>query len=155
MKTWEQQANITRPKKCHYKSKRIQQINSQASNSPGDNVHVQRIQPLQSSSITPPRHMFRRPNDSSLFRAFDYPRGKKRSIDNEIINNVFHHETDWIIYTSSNYLHGGHWTKYISSLNNNFLLYFNSIEFSSFYFSFFNNRFSLSILGLPSGVLTT
>jgi hypothetical protein len=64
------------------------------------------------------------------------------------LNN--YHLTDWILYTSSNFLHGGHWTKYISSHNFLLLSYFNSLDFYDFYREFLFLDFSLYHLGLDT-----
>jgi hypothetical protein len=88
-------------------------------------------------------------HNSSLFRFYNVHRGKKRKLDNTpSLNN--YHLTDWILYTSSNFLHGGHWTNYISSFNFSLLSYYNSIEFHSFYRKFLFLDFSLLTLGLDT-----
>jgi ribonuclease HI len=87
------------------------------------------------------------PHNSSLFRYYNVHRGKKRKLDNTpLLNN--YHLTDWILYTSSNFLHGGHWTNYISSFNFSLLSYYSSIEFYNFYRKFLFLDFSLYTLGL-------
>jgi hypothetical protein len=89
------------------------------------------------------------PHNSSLFRYYNVHRGKKRKLDNTpSLNN--YHLTDWILYTSSNFLHGGHWTNYIASFNSSLLSYYNSIEFRSFYRQFLFLDFSLLTLGLDT-----
>jgi hypothetical protein len=88
-------------------------------------------------------------HNSSLFRYFNIHRGKKRKLDNiPSLNN--YHLTDWILYTSSNFLHGGHWTNYISSFNFSLLSYYSSIEFYNFYRKFLFLDFSLFTLGLDT-----
>jgi hypothetical protein len=87
------------------------------------------------------------PHNSSLFQYFNAHKGKKRKLDHiPSLNN--YHLTDWILYTSSNFLHGGHWTKYISLYNLPLLSYYSSIDFSNFYKEFLFLDFSLSYLGL-------
>jgi hypothetical protein len=149
MKQWEKNNNITTKDKKTYK----QRYNNK--NHTRNLTRKQNPRYSQNSNNTdnhnPPNgredtHEFDSYN-SSLFRYYNVHRGKKRKLDQTpSLNN--YHLTDWILYTSSNFLHGGHWTKYISLHNFSLLSYYSSLDFYNFYRKFLFLDFSLSYLGL-------
>jgi hypothetical protein len=141
MKQWEEQHNITKQGKKTYNKIFLQKEHQQAKKK--DTTMRQTIvfdNPQSQNNY----------KDSFLFRPYDFTRGTKRKIHNctPLLNN--YHLTDWIFYTSSNFLHGGFWSKYISSDNNSLFLYYNSLDFFSFYNLFFFSSFSLSSFGLDN-----
>jgi hypothetical protein len=67
---------------------------------------------------------------------------------NHVIENRYH-LTDWILYTSSNFLNGGYWTRHIFSSNFCLNEYFsNIIEIGDFYRFLFLDSFNIDSLGL-------
>jgi hypothetical protein len=146
MKQWEKNNNITTKDKKSYKQSKNSHISSRSQNSRPTNMTNNNIHSTVASHGREETNNFD-PHHSSLFRYYNVHRGKKRKLDNvPSLNN--YHLTDWILYTSSNFLHGGHWTNYISSFNLSLLSYYNSIEFYNFYRKFLFLDFSLVYLGL-------
>jgi ribonuclease HI len=149
MKQWEKNNNITTKDKKTYK----QRYNNRNKTRTLSRNEIPRNQ--QSSNNTNNFNSYNgRENihdydyyNSSLFRYYNVHRGKKRNIDQTpSLNN--YHLTDWILYTSSNFLHSGHWTKYISLHNFSLLTYYSSLEFYNFYRKFLFLDYSSSYLGL-------
>jgi hypothetical protein len=145
MKQWEKNNNITPKDKKLYKRSNNKQHPTQSQNSRGHRT-INNINNPNTSYGRDDTNDFN-PHNSSLFRYYNVHRGKKRKLDHTpSLNN--YHLTDWILYTSSNFLHGGHWTNYISSFNFSLLSYYSNIEFYNFYRKFLFLDFSLSYLGL-------
>jgi hypothetical protein len=148
MKQWEKNNNIETKDKKSYKRFKKSKILSRsrkshhiATSNTNDNNHSNSHGRTEMNDFDP--------YNSSLFRYYNIQRGKKRKLDNvPSLNN--YHLTDWILYTSSNFLHGGHWTNYISTFNFSLLTYYNSLEFYNFYRKFLFLDFSLSYLGLDT-----
>jgi hypothetical protein len=128
MKQWEVQHNITKRGKKNY-NKLFSQKNHQRAR-----LQQNISNTLNEFDIPQTQHKHK---DPSLFRPYNFTRGTKRKIqaNTPALNN--YHLTDWIFYTSSNFLHGGYWSKYISLDNNDLFMYYSSIDFFSFYYSFF------------------
>jgi hypothetical protein len=97
MKQWEEHHNITKRAKRRYNNKYTQRDRQQARRNAETNNFANTHDNSQSQSNS---------QDSSLFRPFDFTRGTKRKIHDctPTLNN--YHLTDWIFYTSSNFLHG-------------------------------------------------
>jgi hypothetical protein len=98
MKQWEEQHNITKRGKKTYNK-----IFSQKERQQARKKETTMQQPNIFNNLQPQTRF----KDSSLFCPFDFTRGMKRKIHNctPLLNN--YHLTDWIFYTSSNFLHGG------------------------------------------------
>jgi hypothetical protein len=149
MKQWKKNNNITKKDKksykhhqCHTKRKRnsTRRLNLRFNQTPNKMNNFDTFQGRADSTNFDP-------HNSSLFRYFNIHRGIKRNLDQTPSRNNYH-LTDWILYTSSNFLHSGHWTKYISLYNFPLLSYYNSLDFYNFYREFLFLDFSLSYLGL-------
>jgi hypothetical protein len=140
MKQWKEQHNITKKGKKTYNKIFSQKECQQTRKKENIMQQANLFDNLQTRSN----------KDSSLFCPFNFTRGTKRKIHDctPSLNNYY--LTNWIFYTSSNFLHGGFWSKYISLDNNSLFLYYNSIDFSTFYIPFFFSPFSLSSFGLDN-----
>jgi hypothetical protein len=143
MKQWEVQHNITKRGKKNYHKLFLQKDHQRA------RLQQNTMNTVNKFDIPQPQHKYK---DSSLFRPYNFTRGTKRKIyaNTPALNN--YHLTDWIFYTSSNFLHRGFWSKYILLDNNDLFMYYSSIDFFSFYNLFFFSSFSLFSLGFDNNI---
>jgi ribonuclease HI len=152
MKQWEKHNGISRKDKISYKLCHYNSLGTR-----NNNRHLvprSQIGPKEKSTSTKTNNRENSSDydqfNSSLFRYYNIHKGKKRKLDDQTPSLNHYHLTDWILYTSSNFLYGRHWTKYISSYNFSLLSYYNSIDFYNFYRDFLFLDFNLDSLGLDT-----